>query len=62
MTEVDWRRSTFCASGSCVECKTTGRHVLIRDGKLDDDSPILSVSKDAWRTFIGAVKEDAFTA
>ncbi len=53
--EPAWRRSTFCASGSCVEAADVPDGVLVQDSKLDS-SPRLAFGKDSWRTFIEAVK------
>lgn len=53
--EPDWKRSTFCASGSCVEVARTAGPVLVRDGK-DRELPHLAFTPDAWQAFIDDVK------
>ncbi len=57
--EPQWRRSTFCASGSCIECANDGEAILVRDSKLAN-SPILAFGTTAWKQFVAAIKEDAF--
>jgi uncharacterized protein DUF397 len=57
--EPAWRRSTFCASGSCVEVATNGMGVGIRDSK-DLDSGELWLSRDEFRAFITAIKDQNF--
>jgi hypothetical protein len=47
-----WRKSSYSGSGdNCVE---VGRSVGIRDSKAP--ATHISVSADAWATFLGAVK------
>lgn len=55
-----WRRSTFCASGSCVEVRTPGRGVDVRDSK-DPQSPELHFDTYAWEAFIDAIKQKEIT-
>lgn len=53
-----WRRSSYCANGACVEChQTENDFVLVRDSKLDDDSPILAFPLAAWREFTEALRD-----
>lgn len=58
---MTWRKSTYSggASSSCVEVGDGRRQVMIRDTKqqhLGDARTVLSVSPDAWRTFITSVR------
>jgi Domain of unknown function (DUF397) len=50
-----WRKSSFSASGNCVEVATQDRSVLIRNSK-DPDEGMLAVSFSAWRAFIQAIQ------
>ncbi len=56
----EWRRSSYCANGACVEvadgCSTIDPRVLVRDGKSGDLSPRLSFTPAAWSTFLDEVK------
>lgn len=53
---MTWRRSTNCSGGSCVEVETVPEKfdepgsgmVRIRDGKLGDRSPVLSIPAADW--------------
>lgn len=55
MAEV-WRTSTYTGAngGNCVEVASSSG-VLVRDTK-DRGGFVLTVSADAWRTFIGSLK------
>ncbi len=51
----EWRRSTFCASGSCVEARHHADTVHVRDSK-QDNGPILTFDPATWQTFIDTIK------
>lgn len=60
---LGWRKSSFCANGSCIEVAeddtaTIGPKMFIRDGKLGKDSRIIALTRAEFRTFIDAVKRD----
>ena len=47
-----WRRSTFCASGECVEVAVSdGGAILVRDSKVPQSEP-LSFTQDEFRAFV----------
>lgn len=54
-----WRESTYSNNqGACVEiAELPGSH-LVRDSKLGDRSPILTVTPEAFAAFVQAVKDD----
>ncbi|NDU71440.1 DUF397 domain-containing protein [Actinomadura sp. DSM 109109] len=57
-----WRKSSRSSDpdlGVCVEVASIGSTRAIRDSK-DPEGPRLSLSMDSWRTFMHAVKTDAF--
>ena len=54
-----WRRSSFCASGECVEVATRGGMVLIRDSKAPG-AGVLTYSADEFRSFIRGVVAGQF--
>lgn len=51
----EWRRSTRCSTGACIETRQLENAVLVRDSKLDD-SPVLTFDTEAWTAFIADVK------
>ena len=56
---TDWRKSSRCASSSCVEVAWDAGMVLLRDSK-DAEGPILSCTTEEWRAFIAGVKAGEF--
>jgi hypothetical protein len=60
---AQWRRSSYCANGACLEMAwTQGEQALVRDSKLDGGaaSPVLAFGGPAWRSFLDGVKADDF--
>jgi hypothetical protein len=72
--ELNWTRSPFCEANGCVEIVTPHRcesgacvdvanhtdHVLIRDSKLGDASPVLSFTRAEWDAFTAGVRDGQF--
>ncbi|GAA2618730.1 DUF397 domain-containing protein [Paractinoplanes durhamensis] len=56
-----WRRSSRCASNTCVEIATVGQTYLVRDAK-DPNGAVLSVDAAGWAAFVSAVKTGEFDA
>jgi Domain of unknown function (DUF397) len=54
-----WRRSSRCASNTCVEIATVGDTHLVRDAK-DPDGAVLAVDAASWAAFLSAVKAGHF--
>jgi hypothetical protein len=54
-----WRKSSRCGTGACVEVATGDTVVGMRDSK-DPHSPALSFSHAEWRVFIDGVKDGNF--
>lgn len=50
-----WRRSTFCADGTCVEVAEDGDRILMRDAK-DTGQPFLSFDRAAWAEFVAEIE------
>ncbi|MBV7699225.1 DUF397 domain-containing protein [Streptomyces sp. TRM70350] len=52
--DLAWFKSSYSGSegGNCLEVATHPTAVHIRDSK-DPGGPVLSVSPDTWRTFLG---------
>ncbi len=55
-----WRRSSFCASGECVEIAARDGKVLIRDSKAPE-SGVLTYSAEEFRSFIRGVTAGEFS-
>lgn len=55
----EWRRSSACASGNCVEAARFAGRVLVRDAKNPDQTP-LSFDEDEWTAFVEGVKKGEF--
>jgi hypothetical protein len=51
---LTWVKSTFSASGNCVEV-AAGDRVMVRDTR-DVNGPVLTFSAAGWRDFTGQVK------
>lgn len=49
-TQPEWRRSSNCMNGECVEVATCHGHVLIRDS-AELAGPVLMFAADQWRCF-----------
>ena len=58
---LDWRRSSRCGSGACVEVATRDSDVVMRDAK-DPDGPVMTFTGKAWTGFIGGLKAGLFDA
>jgi len=56
---LTWRRSSFCASGECVEIATRDDMVLVRDSKAPQ-AGILSFNADEFRSFVRGVVAGEF--
>lgn len=59
-TDLNWRKSAYSSNGGgeCVEVASQAVRVLVRDTQ-DRTGPVLGLSFDAWRRFIGQVKTGA---
>jgi Domain of unknown function (DUF397) len=55
----EWRRSSVCSGGSCVEAARFAGRVLVRDAKNPDQAP-LSFREDEWTAFVAGVKKGEF--
>jgi hypothetical protein len=64
MTAIrNWRKSSRSGNESeCVEVGNGNVDIAVRDTKLGESSPILTIDAPQWRTFIASTKADGFTA
>jgi hypothetical protein len=56
---LNWRRSTRCDNGSCVEIALLATGAAMRDSK-DPEGGMLVFSSSAWTDFILAVRSGEF--
>jgi Domain of unknown function (DUF397) len=56
-SDLTWRKSSFSASGNCVEVATVqdDKMVFIRDSK-NSHGAILAIPFSAWQKFIQAIR------
>ena len=62
MNDIDppnWKRSTKCSGGQCVEVTRVDGNYLIRDSKRPDLAP-LSFTAQEWIAFVEGVKAGEF--
>jgi len=57
--EPTWIKSSFCASGQCVEFALVGDHVLLRDSK-SVAGPVLRFELQEWAAFVQGVMSGEF--
>lgn len=54
-----WRKSSFSASGNCVEVAVDGQSVLLRDTK-DRAGTVLTFTEAEWQAFLLGVGAGEF--
>jgi len=57
--QAGWFKSSFSASGSCVEVNRLDALVLLRDSK-DPDGPVLRFNLAEWAAFLAGVRAGEF--
>jgi hypothetical protein len=60
LNSVTWRKSSRCASSSCVEVAKVGEDYLVRDSKNPQMTP-LAFTPAEWDAFVKGVKADEFS-
>ncbi len=55
----EFKRSSRCTGGNCVEVAVTGDAALVRDSK-NPDQPHLVFSAEAWREFAAGFQAGEF--
>ena len=61
LRDVDWVRSSFCETGSCVEAAFRGENVVLRNSK-DSGGPILQFTNTEWTEFLDGARNEEFDA
>jgi hypothetical protein len=56
---LEWRRSSRCDAGQCVEAARVDDGVVVRDSK-NPDGPILRFTNDEWTAFVAGVRYGDF--
>ena len=57
---IDWRKSSFCGGGACVEVAQMPNSVYVRDSK-DPNSPVLRFTVEEWVDFLAGVNAGEFS-
>lgn len=63
MTKPQWRKSSFSGSqqGDCVQLADFGSGTVgVRDSKLGDDSPVLTVSRSELAALVAGIRGGEF--
>jgi predicted secreted Zn-dependent protease len=55
----EWRTSSFCGNGACVQVAVDGDAVQVRDSK-DPGGPVLTFTRDEWRAFTRGMRAHEF--
>lgn len=56
---TDWRKSSVCGNGACVEVARVGDDYLVRDSK-DPGGPTLTFDSAEWLAFIKSAAAGEF--
>lgn len=56
---LEWRRSSRCNGGNCVEVAAQGDVIMVRSS-ADPEGPTLVFSCGTWREWISGVKDGRF--
>jgi hypothetical protein len=59
-SSLDWRKSTRCESGACVEVALTVDQLVAVRNSTEPSGPVLTFSRDAWRAFIEDIQIGEF--
>jgi Domain of unknown function (DUF397) len=56
---VQWRRSSRCNGGSCVEVSAAGGKVRVRNS-ADPAGVTLEIGRECWQAFLAELREGHF--
>lgn len=54
---ANWRKSTRCAHGDCIEVASLKSRIAVRDSKNISSGPNLVFAPAEWRFFIKGIKD-----
>jgi hypothetical protein len=57
-TQTTWRKSTFCASGECVEVAQHNGMIVLRDAEQPRGN--VRYTAEEWRAFVRGIKAGEF--
>ncbi len=60
MAEPEFRCSSFCGSGGCIEVAHVGTQVLVRDSRRPAGVLPSRFTRDEWAAFVEGVKAGEF--
>lgn len=59
MGAIEWRKSSYCGTSSCVEVAMVENGVMVRDSK-EPETDFLIFTREEWRAFITGVLAGEF--
>lgn len=54
---AEWRTSTRCSHGECIEIASLKTGVTVRDSKDNANGPSLAFAPSQWRLFIEDIRD-----
>ena len=58
-SDLEWHRSTYCSTGTCVEAALSDGNVILRDSKKKN-GPTLMFQPLEWQAFVNGVRSGEF--
>lgn len=55
--DVNWRKTSRCAHGDCIEVTSLKTRVAVRDSKNNASGPNLVFALADWRSFVAGIKD-----
>jgi Domain of unknown function (DUF397) len=59
LSRFEWRKSSFCSNGNCVEVAALGSQILVRDSKARN-GPVLAFQPTEWVAFLEGARRGEF--
>ena len=59
LEQPEWRKSSYCSAGNCVEVAQVAEQVLVRDSKNPAAAP-LAFTAEEWSAFVRGVNDGQF--
>lgn len=58
-SDLEWQRSSYCSTNTCLEVAQRERQVIVRDSK-DEDGPVLIFHQAEWEEFLEGARIGEF--